>query len=437
MSGRSGFDGERPMTSWEDGRTGAGRMRVLMLGRWLPVPRRHEMASRAYRFARALARRHDVTLAFVSDEANPVGGVQALRAEFGDIEFAAVPRSWQRLASAVRAVTGASCTIAYQQSAALQRRLADRVRTFHYDLVVVLQSGMIGYALGLPRHLPVLMDFGGVDSEWWMQQAARRSAAGASFCRTEGARLRLAEAAIARQAARCLVSSPFAARLVARFEPRGPVSVVPDGLEEGFFVPGGPVRRPPRVAWVSPLDDTTLVRHAAEFCEAGLPRLRRRIPDVELVLVGREAHASVRALGRRAGVVIAAPTGDVRAHLSGAIAAIAPVDPVRGIPEGLLQAMAGGVPTVTTRRTSEGLGARPGREVLVADEPGTVADRIAELAESGSLRSVLGPQGAAFVRGRYAWDVIETMVVELATATASRCASGPGPQPVLAPLELG
>src|SRR5258705_218360 len=88
-------------------------MKILMLGRSLPLTRRGGKATREQRFARHLARSHRLTLAFVTDDPNPVGAVSALREEFGDLEFAVVPRGWKTLASAVSLATGDSCTLAY------------------------------------------------------------------------------------------------------------------------------------------------------------------------------------------------------------------------------------------------------------------------------------------------------------------------------------
>ncbi|MEK7369943.1 MAG: hypothetical protein AAB265_00675, partial [candidate division NC10 bacterium] len=158
-------------------------MNILMLGRWLPTPRRAEEAGREHRFARHLARTHSLTLAFVTDEPNPAGCISALRGEFSDIEFAVVPRGWKTLSSAVRLATGESCTMAYHRSEALSTRLRDRMRSARYDLVHVSSSSMIRYALELDADVPVIMDFGDIDSEWWLRQARLRSFPGANFYR--------------------------------------------------------------------------------------------------------------------------------------------------------------------------------------------------------------------------------------------------------------
>lgn len=200
-------------------------MNILMLGRWLPVGRgaagRREMA-----FGRHLSAEHRVTVAFITDDADNGYGPATLREQFGDLEFAAVPRGWKYLSGAISLATGDSCTLAYFRSSALSARLADRMRTAPYDLVFVSSSSMIQYALELDAAVPLIVDFGEVDSEWWRRQADLRSFPGANFYRTEAARLRSAEAAAAARAGACLVASRQAVAAVGRFAPWAPLTVI-------------------------------------------------------------------------------------------------------------------------------------------------------------------------------------------------------------------
>lgn len=206
-----------------------GSLNLLLLGRWLPVARHGHEASRELRIARRLAERHSLTLAFTTDEPDPAGSVTALRDEFGDIEFAVVPRGWRCLSGAVRLAAGESCTLAYYRSAALSARLADLARVSRYDAAYVSSSSMIQYALELDPSIPIVMDFDRVDSEWWARRAATQSVLFARFYRTEAARLRRAEAQVARRARQCIAGSLHAARVVADLSPGARVAVIPSG----------------------------------------------------------------------------------------------------------------------------------------------------------------------------------------------------------------
>jgi len=393
-------------------------MNILMLGRWLPAPRRVEEMGREYRFARSLARSHRLTLAFVTDEPNPVGCVSALRAEFGDIEFAVVPRGWKTVSSAVRLATGESCTMAYHRSEALSTRLGDRMRTSRYDLVLVSASSMIRYALELGPDVPVIMDFADIDSEWWLHQGQVRGFPGASFYRTEGMRLRLAEAAIARRAARCLVGSPQGARVLATFAPWAPATAIPNGVDSEHFTPVLRLPSAPTALCVSAIETDGDVDTTAEFCRSVLPRVLARIPDARFVVAARQAPPSIRDIEQIPGVVVAAPVSDVRPFLHRAAVAIAPLAAPRGLQTGVLEAMASGVPVVTTSQGIEGIAATRGRHLHVEDGTPGFSQRVTELLEDPALRAEIGAQGRGFVQTHHSWDAASAQLLELVETAA-------------------
>jgi glycosyltransferase involved in cell wall biosynthesis len=380
-------------------------MKILMLGRSLPLARRGDQATREQRFARHLARSHCLTLAFVTDDPNPVGVVSALREEFGDLEFAVVPRGWKTLASAVSMATGDSCTLTYARSSALATRLRDRLRSESYDLIYASSSSMIQYALEADPAVPVVIDLSDVDSRWWSRQARERSFPGANFYRTEAARLRLAEEAIARRAARCIVSSPQAARAMDLGDGPAPV-IIPNGVDVDYFIPA--LRRPaaPTVLFLSPLESDRQVDAAAEFLRTVAPAVRRRLPAARFLVVGGKQAPSAEGLARMEGVEVARAAADIRPFLHRATIGVAPLAADGELQTNILEAMSSGLPVVSTTHATEGLGVRPGRDLVVEDAPAGCAERVAELLASASLRAELGGQAAAFVRANYSWDVV-------------------------------
>ena len=382
-------------------------MKLLMLGRWLPPPRRPVRATREYHIARRLARSHPLTLAFVTDNLDAGGPISSLRAEFGDLEFATVPRGWQSLLSALRLASGESCTLSYARSHALQRRLADRLKTTAYDLVCVTSSSMIPYALEIDPAIPMVVDFGEVESEWWLGQAARGVFPGTRFFRTEAARLRLAEAAAAQRAVQCFAATEKAAETVRGFGPKGPVTVIPDGVDLDFFASAGRVGKTPTVILNASMTDEAEVEDVREFCRGTLRLIRAEIPGVRFVVTG-----GVGAVGGIPGVEIMAPLSDVRPFLHSHAVAVAPFRLFGGVRRGVLEPMAGSVPVVTTTKACEQLKARAGRDLHVADDPEIFAREVVRLLEEAPLRRELGESGRRFVESTFSWDILCGRLVE-------------------------
>jgi glycosyltransferase involved in cell wall biosynthesis len=407
-------------------------MNILMLGRWLPPPRQPVRTMREYHFARQLARGHRLTLAFVADTSDVSGSVSALRSEFGDLEFATVPRAWKSLASAVRLAAGESCTLSYFRSEALRTRLADRMRHTHYDLVFVLSSGMIQYALEVDPAIPMAVDFGSVDSAWWAQQAERGTFGAARFFRTEAVRLRTAEAVAARRAARCVVDSLAAASIIKNLSPAAVVSVIPSGVELDDRAGGLPVGKVPTVVLTVGANDDAEVEGAMKFCEAIGPGVRAKVPDVRFVIAGGRSGASGLARKAPSGIELASVGMERRQVFHDCTVAVAPLLSGSDIRKGVLELMAVGVPVVTSSRVRGELGVQVNVEVKVADTPPDVGTAIVELLQDSALRRMIGDAGRRFVQRNFSWKVSGARLEETLTGLAGAREiqdgeNGPGP----------
>jgi glycosyltransferase involved in cell wall biosynthesis len=80
--------------------------------------------------------------------------------------------------------------------------------------------------------------------------------------------------------------------------------------------------------------------------------------------------------------------------------------------------MCAGLPVVTTAATADDLGARPGADLLVGPTAEACGEPIAQLLANPTLRAEMGGRAAAFVRARFAWDVITARLVEMVEKAA-------------------
>jgi glycosyl transferase family 1 len=398
-------------------------MNILMLGRWLPPARQPVRGTREYHFARHLARSHQLTLAFITDNQDVAGAISALRADFGNLEFSVVPRAWRSLSGALSLATGESCTLSYFRSEALRTRLADRLRQTRYDLVIVSSSTMIQYALAIDSSVPLLADFGVVDSEWWANQAATGAPGVSRFFRTEAARLRIAEGDAARRATRCVAATPEAAQIVRTLAPAASVVVIRDGVDMDASDTRLRLGRVPTVVLNASARDDANLPETFAFCRAVLPALRSRVPGVRVVVTTRGPGARGPA---GVDIEISSPGGDRRLFHShtvvGAVVGEAP-----DMQACILEPMAGGVPVVTTAAACRALDARPGRDLRVADNPDDFISRVAELLEDRPLREELGAQGRRFVQENFSWDLSASRLGQVVDDMVQSSAGPEGP----------
>ena len=115
---------------------------------------------------------------------------------------------------------------------------------------------------------------------------------------------------------------------------------------------------------------------------------------------------------------------DLNASLNEAAVFVAPLRFAAGVQNKVLEAMSAARPVVTTPIVASGLGAQPGQDLLVADEPGAMAGQIVSLLQDGELRARIGRAGEEFVRSNYSWEHVTARMKEIEARQARGRAQG-------------
>jgi len=111
------------------------------------------------------------------------------------------------------------------------------------------------------------------------------------------------------------------------------------------------------------------VHSLSAFLDA-LPAVFKQIPAAQILVVGKNAHNGIRAKARRYGdrVRFLDYIADISGVMATAAAMVAPISFGTGIKMKVLDALAHGLPLVSTSAGIDGTGVTPGREALVSDD---------------------------------------------------------------------
>src|SRR6185503_6227690 len=124
-------------------------MRILMLAHRIPYPPHTGDKTRAFHIARHLAKRHDLTLAFLVDERADLAGLAPLREIIPAVEFGRLWKPWSLLKGCAGLAAGGPLSLPYFRSRALRRRLFTRLASAAYDVVYASSTPMAQYARAL------------------------------------------------------------------------------------------------------------------------------------------------------------------------------------------------------------------------------------------------------------------------------------------------
>jgi glycosyltransferase involved in cell wall biosynthesis len=133
------------------------------------------------------------------------------------------------------------------------------------------------------------------------------------------------------------------------------------------------------------------------FVENCWPHVRVAMPGTQLHVVGRRAPAGFAEELRAAGVRVTVDAPDVVPHLAEADVFVNPVGQGAGINIKMVEAMAAGLPVVTTPTGARGLHWRHGEHLIVCDGPTEFATGVVALLDDAERREHLGRAARRFV----------------------------------------
>lgn len=210
-----------------------------------------------------------------------------------------------------------------------------------------------------------------------------------------------------------------------RRHPGRRVLVIPNGVDCRTILPkpdhaaASPVLLFTGDMGVEPTIDAAVLLASEVF-----PAILREFPQAELRLVGRNPDQRVRRLAG-SGIVVTGAVPDLQPHLRAATIYVAPYFTGSGARTKLLEAMAGGLPIITTSIGIEGMKVQPGRDLLVADQPADMVESIQTLLASQTDRERFARAARHMAEVWYDWDSclwpLEPLYQELLDPKAVAC----------------
>ena len=393
-------------------------MNILVLTPYIPYPPGFGGSVRIYHLIRQIGRRHDVHLLSFREEigSGDPRGIEPFCRSVTLIDRRVGNKRSRQLMS-LFSPRSFQWRFHYSRSmqAALDRLVAER----SIDLVLVEFSQMAGFRF--PAGVPVVLDEHNVEYDLLDRMAAHEGGAFRRlFNRIEAFKFRREELAAVRRASLTLVTSERDGRLLASHGPGLATEVITNGVDCGRFArPDGP-RMPDAAVFVGathyfPNEDGVLF-----FLLDIHEKIRKMKPGFKFTVVGGNPPPSVT-VHRSRSVEVTGFVEDVRPYMWRASVFVVPLRMGGGTRFKIVEAMAAGVPVVSTRLGAEGIPVTDGRELLLADDPADFADAVLRILSDRDLADSLARAGLELVRRRFDWQVIGDSLNAVLERVAGKC----------------
>lgn len=383
--------------------------RLLVVTSRLPCPPREGHQLRSWHLLQALASRHEVHLLSClrgDDEPTLAGPLREVVASMDTFPIAATRSNVALAGSFARSIVARQpFVVAKYASSALRGRIAALARDA--DLVHFDMLPLMAYADAVPAGTPVLYNAHnvehallearvGVETRPWLRM----------LLRGQQSALRAFEQAACARADLVLACSASDADALRALSPGSRVAVVPNGIDLEANQPSVSGERAGagmvfvgQMGWFPNRDGVQW------FLEDVLPRILAVRPDAGFVLVGNPSGLRVPA-DVAGSVTLAGYVPDLRPVVHDAAVYVVPLRIGSGTRLKVLEAMALGMPIVTTRIGSEGIRLRHGESALYADTADEFAAATLALLADPELGRRLGRAARACAEAHYGWDAI-------------------------------
>jgi glycosyltransferase involved in cell wall biosynthesis len=338
-------------------------------------------------------------------------------------DLAALCRGFERVPRPRRTLATRGLTMLRSRLPDMAHRLwsddfSDRFRAWvmqhEYDVIQVEGIELARYVTSIQRESKARVVFDDHNVEYLLQQRAFEidrtrltHIPGAAYSAVQAARLRSFERQVCESSDAVIAVSEEDAERLRSISRSRPV-VIPNAIDlSDYPFAGDRSTDGHTLLFPGTMDFRPNADAAIWFVEAILPRLVATVPDVQCFFAGRRPRSKLVRHGQRDPRI--AVTGDVPSmapYWERATVCILPLQVGGGSRFKALEAMALGVPIVSTSLGMEGIEASAGHDYLRADDAASFADAVRHLLEDPSLRRSLAKHARQVVEHGYTQAVV-------------------------------
>lgn len=195
------------------------------------------------------------------------------------------------------------------------------------------------------------------------------------------------------------------------------VDLVPNGVNLDFFkVKSTWDDNNPRILFVANFKWLQNIEAAELLLTEVFPLIKNRIPNVKVWIVGQHIPEEIKTFSSDSVIIDNLKEDDQEGIRNAYFKSSVFVSPLRG-PGGTrlkhFGAMAAKLPLITTSVGAEGLGAHDGREIIIRNNPGDLADAVVEVLKNPKLAQKIAENAREHVETKFSWPKMADYLDEI------------------------
>ncbi len=295
-------------------------------------------------------------------------------------------------------------SVRYFQDEQSLQQIQAQLATNSYDLLVCDEIAMASYFAG-QADLPSIIMRQKIDYLHYAESATSRAwGIPRILDALEARRLQHFEATMMPQFQGAVVCSPGDAQVAASQGPSLEIEIIVNGADVTYFTPQRQPDLRPTLLLLGTMHYQPNIDMVLYFFRTIHPQLVQTVPDLQVLIVGHQPPPELTALGALPGVTVTGSVDDVRPYMARSWLLAVPLRLGGGTRLKIIEAMATGLPVVSTTVGAQGLDDISQRLVTIADEPAAFASAVQTLLQDEQRRATLSHGGRQAVVERYSWQ---------------------------------
>jgi sugar transferase (PEP-CTERM/EpsH1 system associated) len=386
-------------------------LRILFLSHRVPYPPNKGDKIRSFNELKHFSRHYEVDLLSFCDNPEEISHAEALRKFCRNVILIPLNRRFQQVRALRSMLQGKPWTLGYFSSPEMRAAVHEFLSAGRQDAVFVFSSSMAPYVASAAQ-IPKVLDFVDSDASKWLQYAQFKPLPASWVFAYEGKRL----ADFERQMVQAFDASVFVsardATQLLNPEHRQKIHVVQNGIDLEYFSLSKPAEASSIIIFTGAMDYFPNVDAVTFFAGSVFPLVRSRCPDAEFHIVGSRPAPGVRRLGDLPGVTVTGTVPDIRPFLAKSKVAVIPMRISQGIQNKILEAMAAGLPVVTTPAAAAGFASIGEMPLAVAASAEDFAGHVVQFLRE-PLPLIRAQACRDYLGRHYNWDTNLSMLDEL------------------------
>lgn len=397
-------------------------MKILVVCHRFPYPPKRGGKIRPFNIVRHLSRTHAVTVASLARSPEEAEEGRGIAAHCEHYEMAVVRPVTQAARMVTRLPTLTPSSMGYFYSSSLKAGIDRLLARQRFDLIFVHCSSAAQYVADVDS-IPKILDFGDMDSQKWLEYARYKPWPLAPGYWLEGIKLQREEKRLARRFDLCTATTAAERETLESYGTGASTDWFPNGVDTKYFVPDERPHDPGAICFIGRMDYYPNQECMADFCANVFPVIRAQVPHATLSIIGANPSRQIQGLTAQPGVMVTGSVPDVRPLARRAAVMVAPLNIARGTQNKILEAMAMGVPVVTSSIAAAGVDAQPDRHFIVAGSHREQADAVVRMLTDPPHRARFAAAGRARMLSHHSWQGS----MQRLDAILERCLSRPRP----------